>query len=414
MMEITDHEGRNFEQILESVLVELNSEGNYEASGLLLAAALAQAAKVELLTDMGEQLVGSGQKLRTTLDALETELCEQGLGRRWGVVNGASLVTHHSVVAEAFVSIGTTSPRQRGLFIDVCHELAATDHLDERDDVPSPHFRVLNAAVNYLIEGENYEQAGAILTAWIALDPERRNFLAMHRLGVCLQSWASASIAATDANTELIVNLLDASRRSFREAIEVVLRLRAEPSACPPRMRKRLVPTELQAYHAWAVVEDIAGQQLEHDPSYVQSAYLALLSMKATGTSLGVDDRVGSCSQLVLVLIHLHEYGAAASLVSTISELRPHNYTLNSQRAMLRNAGQRVPEGGVSLLDGALASVIGLVSEKQADLRWPATGDLRTSLLAEVIEGLISWVPEPTELLDLQTRLKAPRAGDEG
>lgn len=86
MMMLTDREGRNFEQILESVLVELKADGEYAAAALLLAASLAQAADVALPDGVAELLMSArgGYGLAAALEALRTELGEQRLsGRRW-------------------------------------------------------------------------------------------------------------------------------------------------------------------------------------------------------------------------------------------------------------------------------------------------------------------------------------------
>jgi tetratricopeptide (TPR) repeat protein len=404
MMEVTDRDERNFEQILESVVISLESDQNYDAARLLFAASLAQAANRELPADMGRILLQSDVVLRVAIDALESELREQGLaGRRRITSNSAALITPHRVVAEAYISIGVNSDAQRGLFRDVCRDLAAYESLDEFLDVPSAHFRVLDAIVRYLKDVlKAYEQAAILLEAWIEVDPERRNFLAMHRLGMCLQEWVSDLVARPTANPEVVKELIDDSRASFQLTLKTVERLTGAPTSCPPRMRQRLRPTERQAFHAWAVLEDIAGQQFEDESAYLQSAFLGFVSLGAVGRGGRAHERALSCSQLALVLLHLGQYQMAGNVVSALAEISPRNYLLPRQRKMLAKVGQTVPKGGSELLSKVGVYLVPVLAAPEVELRWPEDHGKRVRLLTTAIDGLCGWVSDSSDLCEVR------------
>lgn len=409
MLELTDPAGRNFEQILESVLIELKADGHYDAALLLLTGALVQASNGGLPNDIGALLCESAPGgLTAVLDALATELTAQRL-RVWDRTRQtlAELVTHHRVVAEAFVAIGITSTDQRNVFTEACANLAAVgvNHLDEFGDLPPHHFHILNEAESYLVHQLHaYEQGASLLREWIQLDPNEANFLAMHRLAVCYRDWLTELLAAPQPDMEFARNLAVSARDVFQWSLETAARVLAEPEKCSPRMRRDPVRQAKITYHAWAALEDVVGQHLEGRRAFLQALLLSLLSFSPTDS----ERQVLAAGMVAFQLIHLGEYELAAATTSALIELDAANYTLPNLRSMLRQQRVDIPTGGLQLLRHVIAEcATRLLLPEDPQIPWPSNYEQRIRCLDQLLDDAEKWVGQGGELAAARRMLVA-------
>lgn len=314
------------------------------------------------------------------------------------------------MIAEAFVSIGIDSPEQRRLFLDVCRDLAtvARSGVDDFYEIPDEHFRVLDASATYLTqEVKGYEQASRLLEAWYGLDPDRRNFLALHRLGVCWRDWLHEELGR-GADLEWLHSLAADARDAFRTSVETVRRLRADPAQCPPRIRPYLERHRhmLRIYHAWATLEGIIGDGLEGSGAHEQAVFLSLLSLDPKD----LYQQEAASAVLALSLIRLGELEVAANVTAALAAINPRAYALPNLRRLLKEEGQTVPRANVRLLATGIARIVAtLLASGEAVLMWPQDAAERKRHLLEIVETAIQWFSGTSELRDAQRRLLTRR-----
>ena len=115
LMQLTDRDGRGFEQILFDVLLALSDHDAVPAARLLTAVAVCQASHVPLPSALGARVLEGRMDFAEATDALADELAAQldvptrltGLSLGTELRYGRRLYVHHDVVAEAFAQ----SPR---------------------------------------------------------------------------------------------------------------------------------------------------------------------------------------------------------------------------------------------------------------------------------------------------------------
>jgi hypothetical protein len=356
LMQMTDPEGRGIEGILASVIDGIVDQGEAEPLLLMLTASLVQASGHSLPQQLGERVVGGSKELTAALATLTAELERQFCVSREavGVENPpGALITHHRLIAEAFVTIAAESSDHRESFLNACEALprSVAWDVDEERLIPQPRFRLLDASLRYLLRDDppRYEGAHRFLCALIDLDD--RQFPALTRLGDCDTAWLRAEHGLEHPDPARIDWLIKASRAAYRKARDIAKNVLEDPDNAPaPYRAYDLDAQEELISHSWGVTEDTIGRIAGDRAAFKRAVMLFLEAAGGRGWST-----------LALPLIHLGELELAARATAVFRDLgtsKRERGFIRAQEKLLRQQGVGIPEGGRVAIDSLIPAIV--------------------------------------------------------
>ena len=311
MMQLTDREGRKFEDILASVLEELFQSDAHDSLRLLLAVSMAHATGRGLPSAAAAHLTRSSYATAsaTLLAELDRQLSHEVNPSHSVTVE--DLYTHHQVIAEAFIAEALARPALRPVLLAVADELprAIVPIVDERLLIPRAGFTVLDSIADYLLEMEMFELLERFYVAWIALDA--RQPAAWHRLGVCYSLWLAAMIESNPADSHMLAALVRQGRDAFAQSAKILPLVFADPATIPLVYRRQRVEDRLRVAHqAAGVFETRAFRALGTRTSYLRARLHGILALSDEVHT--ADGRATNTSALN-VLAHAHMYADEAA-----------------------------------------------------------------------------------------------------
>lgn len=409
MMELTDPERRGFDKILVDLLDQLRDLEEPAALFLLLVTALAHGARVGLRSDIAALVVDDqpGGYVRAS-EVLSSEITRHFLGARAGRVPRSSMLLYNGVVADGFIRAATCAAGESSALSEACRRLVASVGLVSHGQVLANElFDLLHEIARYLTkELSAYETGAEFLDAWIRLDDPPENFVAMQRLGDCLQRWFHREIVKPPETRDLVLvqQLLDNARATFEEGLSTAEALLSDPSSLPPSFANRTIDHEERVFFtSWAVLEDLAGTHLEEGRSaHLQAALLSVLGLAPGG------DGIPNIATLALNLIHLELYDDAAKLTSALEAAGGHPSIVRSQRRTLQRENRTIPVGGLTLLASVVADLAtGLLLTDTSDDRWPYSRRERARRLSVRLTALARSLPDGDVLATAAATLDA-------
>jgi hypothetical protein len=349
LMQLTDPQNRGFEGILASVLSGLRTETSSGPLLLLLTASVVQASGPALPQDIAERLVDAKGGFVASMEALTAELESQFRVPREIVGLGApprTVVTHHRVIAEGFVSVAAKSSEFSKRFLEVCEELPQTVRQDVSVEelIPRPRFQLLDGVLRYLLSFDPpmHEAADCFLRSLVTID--RRQFPALARLADCDIDWLRVELRSNNPDRDLIEWLVESARTACQEGLASAREVLAEGQIRPaPYVNHRIGDEEQLFFHTWGVLEDTVGQIHGDIPTLKRAVMLFLQS--------GSDRAL---STLPLALMHLGEPGRAAKAAAAfraVGTSKRDREIVKTQRGMLQRYGHVVPETGIEIID---------------------------------------------------------------
>jgi hypothetical protein len=404
LMELTDALERGFEDILRSVFDDLVAEGEEGALRLLLATSVAHAVDVGLRSAVAERVVeDAGHDFAVSFRALRAELDTQILGASRtmrGPIQGR-LLTHHPLLAAAFLQVAWDSDAYRPALVESCRSIprAMSLDVDAFALVEDSDFEVLHRASPYLRGQEFFEAAVVLIEEWFAIDDLGRNFLAADQLATCLTDWLQKELEEPEPDPVLVESVATSARAWFEKSIDTARRyLTEERDLCPPRFRFRVYEDhERVACHGWAVLEDTVAHAAADRDLLAQATFLTLLSLDPAGAKTAFV--LGSLGNR---LLHLGLYEDAARITSALIAVGGSARVTWFLTKELRKLRVEVPPPTLDDAGRTIARLCRevLIPELRNDL-WPGSPQLRTSCMRRIAEAALEVFPETFELREL-------------
>lgn len=420
LLELTDPARRGFEGILAAVLRGLRQEESAGPLSLLLSASVVQGAGRALPEELAERLVAEAGGLAATMNALTAELARvldadlaaARAGRLPHVV-----VTHHRVLADAFVQIAARHDELAVHLVEACGDLAATVAPDVTSSVmiPPRRFKLLDVVGAYLsAEPPLYDAGERFLRKMIALD--ERQFPTETRLADLLTNRLREALTARPPDEALIAALAEVARAEHRRALDTARAvLGGEASPPRPLAGRKLPLEEALIYNEWAVLESTLGDHMGDTAALERAAVLAIRAL-ASKRSAGY-----AAASLPRTLILLDECGLAARIVAArpdVDSSRKGHAVTRALTAELAKRDVAVPAGDIAQLGEVAAELAtGRLLEHWAAIGLCDSERDHVELLLVGLRGLAAWLEGPMEgplaeaiaLLTLRTLARSSR-----
>ena len=390
LMELTDPERRGFEEILADFLDQLSGDES-AALQVLLATALAHAAGVALRQQAAEVLASDHPGgFADAIAVIESETVRQLGGAEGSRLPQNRLLTYNVVVADGLVRVALGSPVLREHLSAICHRLISI--VGERNTegrLPKDKFDFLNQTTHYLYDDlEAHAQTAQWLDDWVQLDDPPSNFIALQRLGDCLQSWLQEELRES-GDTPLARDLAAKGRQAFTEGLELAAEiLGGDGEGYPPELLSRnLASDESVFFRSWAVLEDVIGTHFEGKPAHLRAAFFSVLGLSA-GRNAAL-----SLGTLGLDLIHLERPADAAVVASALAELGGNRHVVARQRQLLKELGAQVAPSGIAKLPEVLSRLAEEFLDEISDEGWPYSREARAGHLARSLKRAKEFLP---------------------
>ncbi|MEA2496464.1 MAG: hypothetical protein QOJ29_4375, partial [Thermoleophilaceae bacterium] len=357
ILQLTDLADRPFEQIFESVLLDLFDDDDLASLRLLLAIALVHAAGEALPETIAERLVAERGDLASILDLLRTELEPEDLEAPRLVADslGQRFLTHGHTVSEGMVKAALRTSGLSLQMSEVCASLPEAMRPDYSAVtlLPKPLFEILDSATRYLDRYLGaYPVAVRLLERWADVDPQA--WLARHRLADCYLHALSKELRTRNPDKDRVEELASRSEKEFRNALDIARRVLRPPDTPDKYRTYSLEEEERIVHHGRSVLELALGEPRPKRPGdnarLLRACYLALLSLDVENPER-VEHAMGVWIQ---ALFHLGDLESAAQCTAILGD---DDYIARKVEPKLLTEGTAVPMDDGRMMDRVIATV---------------------------------------------------------